>query len=72
MLQYSSVNKALAPLPPSNRTGQRLQHQVIYGIEPLDWLGRLAYTKSARNLCHTKGYARVHKRTNHEGLIFMG
>ena len=38
------------PLPPSNRTDQRLQHQALYGIEPLDWLMRRAYTKSARKL----------------------
>ena len=33
-----SVNEAPAPLPPSNRTDQRLQHQATYGMEPLDRL----------------------------------
>jgi len=40
-----SVNEAPASLLLSNRTDQRLQHQVLYGID-LDWLMRRAYTKS--------------------------
>jgi len=42
----SKRNEAPAPLLPSNRTDQRLQYQALYGIEPLDWLMRHAYTKS--------------------------
>ena len=38
------------PCLPSNRTDQRLQHQALYGIEPLDWLMRRAHTKSPRKL----------------------
>ena len=40
-------DEAPTPLPPSNRIDQRLQHQAICGIGPLDWLKRRAYTKSA-------------------------
>ena len=35
---HQASNEAPAPLPPSNRTDQRLQHQAIYGMEPLDRL----------------------------------
>ena len=48
------VDEAPAPLPPNNRTNQRLQHQAIYGIELLDRLMRRAYTKGVRIHCHTK------------------
>ena len=41
------LDEAPTPLPPSHRTDQRLQHQAIYSIKPLDWLKRHAYTKNA-------------------------
>ena len=44
------VNEAPAPPAAEQRTDQTLQHQALYGIEPLDWLMRRAYTKSARKL----------------------
>ena len=40
------LDEAPTPLPPSHRTDQRLQHQAIYSIKPLDWLKRRAYMKS--------------------------
>jgi len=49
-LPHTRLNKAPAPLPPSNCTNQRLQYQALYGIELLDWLMRRAYTKSPRKL----------------------
>ena len=38
MAGVKDIDEAPAPLPPSNRTDQRLQHQAIYGMEPLDRL----------------------------------
>jgi len=55
--QYPSVSEAPAPLLLSNCIDQRLQHQALYGIEPLDWLMRRAYTKSPRKLATRRDVA---------------
>ena len=46
-IEDRALDEAPTPLPPSNYTDQRLQYRAIYGIGPLDWLKRRAYTKSA-------------------------
>ena len=60
-----NVNKASAPLPPSNRTNQRLQHQALYGVEPLDWLIRRAYTNSPWKLATQRDEMQLLLTCNH-------